>query len=203
MLALYMVSGIVIIVTILLMCPVCLTWKYEEELCVTAKYLFFKMPLLPTQQKQGTKESNKQKKGFLKNYYEKHGFSKTVSGIFEILKAVVSRFVWLFKRFKFKDVYFDITVASENAAYTALEYGAVCAAVYPAMSLISTVASADIKRLNITANFNSDDWLFSTSGALKCKLIWLLTALISLVIALVKSEFININAQNKEGANNG
>lgn len=202
MLALCIVSGIVIIIAILPLCPVCLTWKYEEELSVTAKYLFFNFMLLPAKQKQEKADKPKQKNGFLKDYCEKHGFSKTVSQIFEILKAVVSRFVWLFKRFKFKDVYLDITVASENAAYTAVEYGAVCAAVYPAMSLISTVATANIKRLNVSANFDSDKWNITTSGVLKCRLIWLLTALISLVLALVKSEIININLQKREGANN-
>lgn len=202
MLALYIVLGIVIIIAILLFCPVCLAWKYEKVPCVTAKYLFFNISLLPTQETQETQENNKPKKSFLKSYYKKHGFSKTVTEIFGILKAVASRFAWLFKRFNFKNVCLDITVASETAAYTAVEYGAVCAAVYPAMSFISTVATADIKCLNISADFDTDKWQIKTSGVLKCRLIWAIVAIIGLIIALVKSEMININPQKREGANN-
>lgn len=201
MLALYIISGIVLIVAALLLCPVSIGWKYDKKMSVTAKYLFFNIPL--SSKKEQKEDKNAPQKNVFGDYYKKHGFSKTVSQVFGIIKTVAERLWWLIKKLKIKGFTLDITVATENAAHTAIEYGAVCSAVYPAVAFVGSVAQMDIKRMNVSADFEGAKSSLETSGVLKCRLIWAFVAAVGLIVALVKMRVININPNKVEGANNG
>lgn len=201
MLALYIISGIVLVVAALLLCPVRVSWKYDKKMSVTAKYLFFDIPL--SSQKEQKEDKKAPQKNVFGDYYKKHGFSKTVSQVFGIIKTVAERLWWLIKKLKIKDFILDITVATENAAYTAIEYGAVCSAVYPAVAFVGSVVQMNIKRMNVSADFEGEKSSLITSGVVKCRLIWAIIAAVGLIVALVKTRVININPNKVEGANNG
>ena len=86
----------------------------------------------------------------------------------------------LFKKIRIRDVYIDWVVGSSDAAVTALKYGGVCAALYPAFEWIDTYLDAKIKEINIEADFDAEkDDIFAyitlklrISTALGC-VIWL------------------------------
>jgi len=86
----------------------------------------------------------------------------------------------LFKKIRIRDVYIDWVVGSGDAAVTALKYGGVCAALYPAFEWIDTYLDAKIKEINIEADFDAEkDDIFAyitlklrISTALGC-VIWL------------------------------
>ena len=68
----------------------------------------------------------------------------------------------------------EIRVASTDAAQTAVEYGAVCAAFYPLLSFFDNIANVKMKQINVTADFDSGRPQFSFSAIVKLRIINLL-----------------------------
>lgn len=87
----------------------------------------------------------------------------------------------LFKKIKFRNLYIDWVVGSDDAAKTAIKYGAACAAIYPLMEWLTTYFDVVPKEVNIEADFSAEkDDIFAycnislrISTALGCGL-WLL-----------------------------
>lgn len=87
----------------------------------------------------------------------------------------------LFKKIKFRNLYIDWVVGSDDAAKTAIKYGAGCAAIYPLMEWLTTYFDVIPKEVNIEADFSAEkDDIFAyctislrVSTALGCGL-WLL-----------------------------
>ncbi|MGN0579096.1 MAG: DUF2953 domain-containing protein [Ruminiclostridium sp.] len=87
----------------------------------------------------------------------------------------------LFKKIKFRNLYIDWVVGSDDAAKTAIKYGAGCAAIYPLMEWLTTYFDVVPKEVNIEADFSAEkDDIFAycnislrISTALGCGL-WLL-----------------------------
>ena len=87
----------------------------------------------------------------------------------------------LFKKIKFRNLYIDWVVGSDDAAKTAIKYGAACAGIYPLMEWLTTYFDVVPKEVNIEADFSAEkDDIFAycnislrISTALGCGL-WLL-----------------------------
>lgn len=87
----------------------------------------------------------------------------------------------LFKKIKFRNLYIDWVVGSDDAAKTAIKYGAGCAGIYPLMEWLTTYFDVIPKEVNIEADFSAEkDNIFAycnislrISTALGCGL-WLL-----------------------------
>ena len=62
----------------------------------------------------------------------------------------------LFKKIRIRDVYIDWVVGSNDAAVTALKYGGVCAAIYPAVEWIRTYFDMKVKEINVEADFSAE-----------------------------------------------
>ena len=80
----------------------------------------------------------------------------------------------------------DIAISNEDAAKTAIQYGQACAVVYPAMSMITTVAKCKQSHVCVIADF--DDKKTKADFRLKAGMrpIFVLTAGISGLIRLIK-----------------
>lgn len=87
----------------------------------------------------------------------------------------------LFKKIKFRNLYIDWVVGSDDAAKTAIKYGACCAAIYPLMEWLTTYFDVVPEEINIEADFSAEkDDIFAycnvslrISTALGCGL-WLI-----------------------------
>ena len=79
-----------------------------------------------------------------------------------------------FKHIAVRRLCLDIKVASEDAATTAIEYGAVCSAVYPALSFIDSIANVKMKSINVAADFNSDKPDFGFSVIIRARILFLI-----------------------------
>lgn len=95
------------------------------------------------------------KEDFFTRLKKEKGFASAVQYLCGIAKIFLQKFLWLLKRMHFKLFKLDITVASDNAAKTAVEYGAVCAAVYPVLALADSTLSLNLKGVNVSSDFNS------------------------------------------------
>ncbi len=102
--------------------------------------------------KSSPKESKGKKKNPLNSLIKKNG----VAGLIDILKELISLatgvFKGFFKRFIIRNIRVNIVVGGDDAADTAVQYGSVCAVVYPIMGQIYS-------RLNVldySADINCD-----------------------------------------------
>lgn len=72
----------------------------------------------------------------------------------------------------------DLTVATDDAANTAIQYGSVCAVLYPVLSLLQSTVDLKSKEVNINADFEKSKWEFKTSILVKAQLIyWIIAAI--------------------------
>lgn len=86
----------------------------------------------------------------------------------------------LFKKIRVSDLYIDYVVATDDAAKTAIKYGAVCAALYPAIEWLTTYFTVHARQVNVEADFSEEaDDIFAycrvklrVSTALGC-ILWL------------------------------
>ena len=81
---------------------------------------------------------------------------------------------WFLKTVKFRKVEVGITVASDDAAKTAIEYGAVCSAVYPVLSLLYSKANIKYKQIDIKSDFNTEKSIFMISLTVNLQIIFLI-----------------------------
>ncbi len=118
---------------------------------------------------------------------EKHAHGKEKSGpgldvgmMTDLIKSAAPPIKRLLRKIKFRDVYIDCVVGSDDAAVTALKYGGYCAAIYSLTELIRTYFDSHIREVNIEADFSAEkDDIFAygtiqlrISTALGCAL-WL------------------------------
>lgn len=86
----------------------------------------------------------------------------------------------LFKKIRVSDLYIDYVVATDDAAKTAIKYGTVCAALYPAVEWLTTYFTVRVRRVHVEADFSKEtDDIFAyckiklrVSTALGC-ILWL------------------------------
>lgn len=165
MTALYIILGIIAFFILLLSVKVMITVHYDDELTVSLSWLFLKFDLLPQKEKHKKKEKKKKEKdkpeetdekipepkkkkdNMFVRFYRNQG----VSGVVQLLKDAAAALGGMFRRigraFLFEELYVSLTVGSGDSADTAVKYGKVCSAAFPAMGFI--VSNMRVKKYNI------------------------------------------------------
>lgn len=111
--------------------------------------------------KQEPENKGKKKKSFVDDVQDElkdlgvGGFLKEYS---EDIKNIFKNVLRFIKMIKLKVLLLDLTVATGDACDTALEYGKICSAAYPALSLICEKTSVGVKRVDINADFNKTEY---------------------------------------------
>lgn len=162
--------SVILLIFFALLIPARICTEYKKEPKVTVKYLFFSIPLVPRKEKkkneppknQGNKKPKDKKKKkedseivkYIKNLHKDKGLDGVLSMITELSALVSGSLKGLFKHIIFKKFDLSITVAAEDAAKAAIRYGQVCAAVYPAVSLILNTVRYKDYNVNITVDFD-------------------------------------------------
>lgn len=196
MTALYIIAGILAFLILLLVIQVSVDINYRDKLLVSVRYAGIKVfdGSKPKKEKPA-KESKKQekpaadkpkKKNFVSEIFRKNGKIEGVKFIFGVLKITLSRIIWMLKKIKFRNLYLDISVASDDAANTAVTYGAVCAAVYPVINLLEQNTGFFAKEINIYTDFEKLSPEIKAAISLKTRLIYALITLIFWLTAFLK-----------------
>lgn len=211
MTALFIAFIVILLLSILLFLPITADISYKKELSYRFKYagivLFDSEKRVDIKSVKRKKKSKKVKKdtpdieqkdkkeGFFKKIYNQKGFSGTIRYFASLLGIILKKLWWVIKHFKFRHFYLDLTVANNDSANTALEYGGVCCAVYPVLSLLESTANVKLKQININADFDRTEPQFQISFSVTTRLIYWLIAAISILIEYLK-------LQRKESENN-
>lgn len=145
-----------------------------------------------TSDKKAEKTTESSLKTAFEKLKQKHGFSGSIIEIFEFLKAALLKIEKYLKHVLIRKLCLDIKIASSDVATTAIEYGAVCSAVYPVLSFIQSIANAKYKSINVSADFDSSEPQASFEFIIKVKIIFLI-----LMAFGIFSEYNNFKTRNE------
>lgn len=144
--ALYILLGIIALVTLLLCLQAHLYIVYENELRVYIRVLFIKYFLIPEKKKK-FKESKKKKQNAKKITIKKRTADEKKSSLLDnlaLIKEILSVFLKRFsKHLHVKVAKMHIKVGSPDAAQTAILYGAISGAVAGVIELIDSYTNLD------------------------------------------------------------
>lgn len=196
MIALIILGAVVGILLILMFLPLTVDLSYEDKFVLKIRYAGITLfdnnrteldKKSDKKQVEKPKGSTPQKKDnfFVKTYKQK-GLLGTVSYFSDILVIVLKKLWWIVKRFKFRKFKLDLTVATADAADTAIQYGKVCAAIYPVISLLQTITDFKLQQINIGTDFDKTKWEFNGAILVKTPLVYWIVAVISVLIQILK-----------------
>lgn len=194
----FIVLGAIIVVLItLLILPVKLKVDYDKELTFTLKYLGFTLLDSEKEDKESKKVFKKAQgtalptnKESIKSTYKQKGITGTIKYYGDILLLILKRLRRIIRFIKIRNLVFDLSVASDNAADTAIEYGEICCVVYPIISFIQTNTNFKFKtdNINIRPDFDNTDSKLKASVLVKAKLIICLIAIAGLLWDYTKKQ---------------
>lgn len=197
MIILYILIGIFLLLGILLLCNITVEVSYNNEFSLKLKFLNF--TLFSTDKpktKEKTEENKKttvkkeKKESFFKKLKEKYGFSSAVREIFNFAKDCIVHIKKFLRHILIKRVNLQINIVGDDAAKTAIEYGAVCSAVYPTLALLQSVGNINYKKIDIKSDFEGKNSYITFSAKIKARIIYILIAAFAIF-----SEYKKFNAR--------
>ncbi len=194
---LWILIAILLLLFLVLFLPFSVKLSYDTEF--SAKIYFCKIRIFSTDKsKKASKKENKHKfkdkqkqpKEKKKNIFleakDKLGFKGAVHYFGEIAKVLLDKLKWALKHIKFKDFRLNVTIASDNAANTAIRYGTVCSVAYPLLSFLFNVSDCKAKAVDISADFDEKKCKFGFSVVIRAKLIFMLVAALKILLQYKK-----------------
>ena len=195
MIALVVLGVILFLIALLLFLPLTVDLVYDSQFVLLLKYAG--VTVFDSEKRVNLKKSKKGKKkadsdtppekqGFVKRTYDQKGFLGTVEYFCKLLQLLLKKAWWVVKRFNFSRFKLDFTVATTDAAKTAIEYGKLCAAVYPVLSLLQSIVSFKPQQVNINADFDKNKYEFKASIRVTTRAFYWLVAALSAAVQFLK-----------------
>lgn len=201
MIAWSVILSVVFLLFVLLFLPVTADLSYAKELSYRIKYAGF--VLLDSEKRVDIKKVKRKKKkkksddtseqkssgkedNFLKKTYKQKGLLGAIRYFSEILMLLLKKLWFVVKRLKFTRFKLHITVATDNAASTAIEYGSICSAVYPILAFLQTNADFKSKEVNVCTDFDKTESTVTASISVTTRLIYFLIVAVSAIFEFIK-----------------
>lgn len=198
MIALYIILGIALLIGIILLLRVKVIISYEERLQVYLRFAFFKVrlfPAKPKKPKKAKKKGKKTKKAPAPNTENKPEEQKKDEGAVsklwamrEILLHTIAKFL---NKLHFKFVKLNIVVAGDNAASTALLYGATTQGVAYLIEILDNISNVDISKrskISVRSDFISQKSFFEGKIVLYISVVHILYVGLHFLKKLIKSK---------------
>ena len=119
---------------------------------------------------------------------EKKNKKLNISEVFNLVIAVLKEIVKLFKHCKAKKIEVNVVCASDDAADSAIKYGACCAVLYPALSIIDTLLKSKPKnrQIDISCDFNETKDKIEYNLTISVRVFRLVVAALNVILAEIK-----------------
>ena len=180
---------ILVLLIIFLFLPITATVSISKNTDFKINYLGLKF--FPLKEKKSTVKVEKtkiNKKNYFQDLIDKNGLSEALSEIFNIIKSVLAQVSFIFKHIRFRNFYCKTVVASDDAAKTAIEYGAVCTVIYSFSGFLSSITDFKFKDIIVISDFNNNKPEFELFTKIKIAPFFILIAGVKLLINLVISK---------------
>lgn len=166
---LYILLGIILFFTLILSIPLHISVGYDDKIRVSIRYLFIRLNVLPVKTKPKKEKPAKEPKPPKEKKEPDTTKEKKPNPILEMVKAngydgmmtVIGNLgrimkIYggkLFKSVIFNEIYLYISVATGDAASTAIKYGQTCQKVYPVMGYICSNNLVRKYDINVDTDF--------------------------------------------------
>lgn len=212
MIALYIILAVIALIVILFSIKVSVTAVYDETFTLDIKWLFIKLRIYPEDEekrakkeakkaekdqkkkiskqekpkKEKTEESASPKSNIFKDFYNNQGFAATVNLIRTAAAQLGGFLKGVYRAFVIENLTVLLKVsAGDDAAQTAVKYGKVCSAVYPAMGFICSNMKVKQYDVNVVPDFISAENTATFKLSLSVRPIKLTNAVIVLAFKLI------------------
>lgn len=197
MTALYIILGIIVLVAAILAMRVGISIVLEDELCVYLRVLFLKFRLYPAKKKRGSIKKYKKKKVKKKKPStvvresgtepkRKPPLTETIRTVTELLGVFARTFA---KHLHVRLAKIYIRIGTEDAARTAILYGAVSGAVaclIDTLDSITSLSSLSRSEISVEPDFLSDRSVARLNISLSLSVFGALTVLIKTLFRYLK-----------------
>ena len=183
------ILGVIFLILAFILClPINVFLRFDNELFIKVKLagikIFDSNQKETKEKKPKPQETEKKKENALKTFFsklsEKYGYLGAVKKVINLIGKMLSHIKKLLRHIKIKKVILNLVVVGVDAAATAVEYGAICSAVYPLFSFLDSCAKVDFKNINVISGFEYKESFFDFSLVCKLRIIFLLIALIGI-----------------------
>lgn len=185
------------IVLILLISPT-LYVRIADEVSLKVGALGIKISVFPQKEKKNKDKKPKPKKEKKKKSTKKQEqtkkldkkpnektFGDTVDLIFTVAKSVLGSTAKMLKHLRFTDLDLMVAVGGDSADETAIAYGRMCAAVFPVIGAIDSMAKLKVKRVAVCPNFLLEDTKYDISFQVKLRIVWFLKAALGIFLKII------------------
>ena len=155
------------------------------------------------------KNEKKAKESFMSKLGLNGGISETTEFVKQLIKSASKPIKRLISHIRVNKFTLLITVGGEDAAQTAMNYGKINWLVYTAVAVLYEAVKLDVKKIDITADFNSGKTEYELLckvklrlGTALCCIIWLLFRLLKMYLK-INSKNVNNTASAENKANPG
>ncbi len=174
MTALYIILGIILFFIILLSIRLKVIIHSEGGVDIDVSWLFLKFRILPKDHDKKKKEKKKEKKpkkekpkdetvseqkekkeNIFVKFYHNNGVSGVLELVERLAKALGGMLRGVGRSFIFEEIFISLTVGSGDSAETAEKYGKTCAALFPAMGLITDTMRVEKYSVDVIPDFIS------------------------------------------------
>lgn len=125
-------------------------------------------------------------KGTLQKIIKHLGFKGTVDFLFSPEIGFWRRIGYILKKLVIKKFRLNVTVASDDAAQTALLYGGVCAVLYPVVGFLETVMDFREDNMKIICDYEASSPDLDFFAEIKIRVFHLLTAVFKIIPDITK-----------------
>ncbi len=195
---LYIFLGIILFLLFLLVMPLSVSATYENSAVVYIKYLFIKIRVYPKKEKKNKKEEAKAKESQkeISPPEKKQKLSDTIGQVKDLISTAAKSLKKLLKHIEIKRLNLNIQVGAQDAARTAIEYGAVSAVLYPLCNLLFCCFKVNEKKFHVDlkASFDLEKTHFSFDTEIGARLIFL----IAIAIYAVCKYILTLLGNNKK-----
>lgn len=185
------------IITTLLVSSVKIVLDIAERVFFEISFLGVKLfsydsakPQIKTEKPKSVKPKKPEEKGkltkLLKEYAKGKHKKELVEELLELLKVFCVKFKMLLSHVRFKKVHLDLTVATPDAADTAILYGRLCSVIYSLVALLESAVNFTPKKISVKTDFTSEDLKLVLSGVIKVRVLYVLGFAVSLAFSVLK-----------------
>ena len=187
MTAIIIIAAVLAFFALLILLPVRVRLKYEDDFSVRIYYAFVKVfdtakqkPPEHKKNKDTAEEAKQEKKEeqkkqlFIVRDWENMDKKEFIRFYAAVLKDALVKILGFTKRLRFKLLSVTVGVGSYDASDTAVQYGEVCTALYPAFSLLETYTKIKTRRINVYPDFVTCGYSFAADVNVSVCLIYLL-----------------------------
>lgn len=192
MIVLWILVSLLAFLFVLTLFSVSISFSFEEEVHLVIRYLFFRFSILPAKHKEKKplpkqegshapqSPKKKEKKNLFKDILQEKGLKGFLKILQEAAKLLGGSLRRLARHIRLKTFSLEIAVSTEDAAETAIQYGKVCSAVYPAASVVVSSTACSQYTVDIRPDFDSGSSRIRAGAELKVRVLFLLITSISL-----------------------